>query len=127
MVIRNKSFANADPDSLPNEAEFENCNFARSQPDTSGPEVKGVRLWPSSDEARIFRNCNMLNCEPPPNSTVIGGNTWIVETKVPGRTESLVIDGEVVETTQYYDSIIHARYVNGQYLRDGFPQVVEEE
>ena len=120
-MISHKNFVAFDIAELPNEFEFEFCNFSRYQPDLSGAQAKGVRLWPGDDRPRTFRNCNLTNCEPPPGSTLIDCNASVIERDVPDVTETLTIDGEVVDTIQKYNYTFHARYIDGQYVRDGLP------
>ena len=44
--------------------------------DGEGNKV-GVRLFPDDDRPRRFIGCNMVNCEPPPESEVLKCNTAI--------------------------------------------------
>lgn len=127
MIIRQKNFVNMDPSLIPKADEYEDCNFARSQPDTSGPEVVGVRLWPGDDTPRVFTNCNLMNCEVPPGSRIVNCNTWIVETRVPAFSEDVVVDNVTVATEQFHDRTVHARYVDSDYDRTGFPQTTPED
>lgn len=116
-----------DVNSLPNDFEFERCNFTRTQPDLSGAQAKGVRLWPGDDRPRVFRHCNLFNCETPPGSTIIDCNTWIVETSIPGPSDELVIDGVVEDVTQYHNRTVHAKWNGTTYDRAGFPQTMPED
>ena len=126
-MIKEKNFSNMDPAEIPVDTEYQRCNFSRFQPDTSGAEVVGVRLFPGDDTPRTFIDCNLMNCEPPPGSALVNCNTWIIETSIPGPTEDLVIDGVVEHTIQYHDRTVHARYINGTYDRTGFPQTMPED
>lgn len=126
-MISKKNFANIDPSLIPVDTEYEFCNFSRIQPDTSGAEVVGVRLFPGDDTPRIFRSCNMMNCEPPPGSTLIGCNTYIITQGELGPVDTLTIDGVVEHTTQYHDRTIHARYIDGAYDRTGYPVTEPED
>lgn len=112
MTIEHGNFRNQQtPDLI--DTEYKNCSFAHDQPiDTVGVKT-GVRLFPGDDTPRIFINCNMVNCEPPPGSILTKCNTTIVSRKVVNNTDSLVIDGEVLSVDDYSD-IIHGKYtVNG--------------
>src|SRR5210317_505769 len=110
-MISEKNFSNQDPASIPVDTEYERCNFSRSQPEL-GPPVVGVRLFPGDDTPRTFTDCNLMNCEPPPGSTLVNCNTWIVTTGEVGPVDTLEVDGVVVHTTQYHDRTVHARYVD---------------
>ena len=77
---------------------------------------KGVRLFPGDDTPRTFISCNMVNCEPPPDSTQIGCNNAIVERDVVYSMDDLIeIDGEVISGTQLKD-VCYGKYENGAYL-----------
>ena len=125
-MISEKNFSNMDPALIPVDTEYERCNFSRFQPEL-GPPVVGVRLFPGDDTPRTFIDCNLMNCEPPPGSTLIKCNTAIVTTGELGPTDELVVDGVVVHTTQYHDRTVHARYVDGAYDRTGYPQTMPED
>lgn len=126
-MIAEKNFSNQDPATIPVDTEYQRCNFSRSQPDTSGAEVVGVRLFPGDDTPRTFIDCNLFNCEPPPGSTLVRCNTWIVTTGELGPTDTLEIDGQVEHTTQYHDRTVHARYIDGAYDRTGYPLTMPED
>jgi hypothetical protein len=68
-MISRKNFVDVDPTQIPVDTEYFQCNFMRTQPDESGAQPVGHRLFPGDDTPRIFRECNLVNCEPPPNST----------------------------------------------------------
>ena len=100
-MIRNKNFSGVDPTALPNETQFELCNFAKLAPGTPAPNPTGVRLWPGDNTPRTFVRCNLTNCEPPPGSTLINCNTALVEDGVVTETDIIVVDGvEVARTDQ---------------------------
>ena len=127
-MISEQNFSNMPVNEIPVDTEYQRCNFSRSQPDL-GPPVKGVRLFPGDDTPRTFIDCNLFNCEPPPGSTLIRCNTWIVETGILGPVDELVVDGVVQHTTQYHDRTVHAKYDpdTGTYDRTGFPQTMPED
>ena len=126
-MISNGNFLEMDPALIPKDTEYHRCNFWRAQPDTSGPEVVGVRLFPGDDTPRTFIGCNLFNCEPPPGSTVVRCNTWIVTTGELGPIDELVVDGVVEHTVQYHDRTVHGKYVDGAYDRTGYPQTMPED
>lgn len=109
-MISNKNFSNADPTTLPADTEYENCNFTQRVPNTSGANPVGVRLWPGDDTPRTFTNCNMVNCEPPPGSTLVNCNTSVSEYDVFDRDETITVDGVVVSTRTFNKQVIHGKY-----------------
>ena len=112
-MIRRKNFSNMDPALIPVDTEYRECNFARSNPDMTGPQPVGIRLFPGDDTPRTFIDCNLMNCEVPPGSTVQGGLTVIKETGVFDRDETITIDNVVKHTRRFNKGIVHGRYVNG--------------
>jgi hypothetical protein len=125
-MISEKNFSNMDPALIPVDTHYERCNFSRSQPEL-GPPVVGVRLFPGDDTPRTFTDCNLMNCEPPPGSTLVNCTTWIVTPGELGPVDELVVDGVVEHTVQYHDRTVHARYVDGAYDRTGYPQTMPED
>lgn len=109
-MIVNKNFSNADPTTLPADTEYEKCNFTQRVPNTSGANPVGVRLWPGDDTPRTFTNCNMVNCEPPPGSTLVNCNTSVSEYDVFDRDETITVDGVVVSTRTFNKQVIHGKY-----------------
>lgn len=109
-MIQEKNFSNADPASLPDETEFQLCNFAQRVPITQGATRRGVRLWSGDDTPRTFIRCNMVNCEPPPGSTLIDCNTRIIEYDVFAFADEIVIDSVVVSSEDRHDMILYSRY-----------------
>ena len=100
----------------PEDTEYHNCNFAFDQPDMTGPNPVGQRLFPGDDTPRTFVNCNMINAEPPPGSTVTGGgNTRIVQRNVVVDTDEIVTPGGTIVTDVLAD-IHHGNYINGAYV-----------
>ena len=126
-LISEKNFSNMDPSLIPVDSEYQRCNFSRSQPDTGGAEVVGVRLFPGDDTPRTFTDCNLFNCETPPGSTLVNCNTWIVTTGELGPTDTLEVDGVVQHTVQYHDRTVHARWDGVSYDRAGYPQTMPED
>jgi hypothetical protein len=125
-MIKNRNYSNHDPAQLPNLPVFEGYNFARTQPDTTGPEPVGVRLWPGDDTPRTFINCNLMNCEVPPGSTVTDCLTVIMETDIPDYDETLVIDGVERARVNFKKVRIHGRYVDGVLERKPAPEELPE-
>ena len=127
-MISEKNFSNQDPATIPVDTEYQRCNFSRSQPEL-GPPVVGVRLFPGDDTPRTFTDCNLFNCEPPPGSTLVNCNTWIVTTGELGPVDELEVDGVVVHSTQYHDRTVHAKLDPDTltYDRTGYPQTMPED
>ena len=108
MSVSNKNYRNTQtPENL--DSEYINCCFAQGQPvDTEGVKT-GVRLFPNDNTARTFTDCNLVNCEPPPGSTLIRCNTTLVTRQSLVNTSTIVIDGEEIVVGDEVD-IIHGRY-----------------
>ena len=88
---------------------YEQCNFSQPAPADDGGTKKGVRLFPGDDTPRTFIDCNLVNCEPPPGSTVTGGNTTIKDLDVVIDSDTVTIDGESV-TLNNIGSIVYGHF-----------------
>lgn len=113
-IIRKKNFRAMALEEIPLADEYINCNFGRAQPDLTGPDAKGHRLFPGDDTPRVFRQCNLMNCEPPPGSTLDSCMTGIMETNVIYNTETVEIDGVIISTTDFVKNTVY-----GRILEDG--------
>ncbi len=113
-MIEGKNFARTTTPRLI-DTEYRKCNFSQSQPIDVGGKKRGVRLFPGDDTPRTFIGCNMVNCEPPPGSTVIHCNTWIIERNVVTSTDSVTVDGITVSIDHHSD-FVHSKYVDGEYI-----------
>jgi hypothetical protein len=114
-VIRQKNFSNWDVNDIPVDTEYEKCNFSQNVPDTSGANPVGIRLFPGDDTPRTFRDCNMLNCEPPPGSTVDNCKTLIMAREQDAHTETITVDSVVVSSRTFKKSILYGK-INPQTL-----------
>lgn len=123
MTTVNKNFMGYDVAAIPLDTEYRNCNFARRAPDTSGPQPVGVRLFPGDDTPRTFIDCNLINCEVPPGSTVTNCNTAIIEYGVADTVDRLTINGVEIHSKQKTKMRAHGRWTAGGY--EYFPSVVE--
>ncbi len=96
--------------------EYKECNFTQPQSVKVGGKMQGVRLFPGDDTPRTFIDCNMVNCEPPPGSTLTGCNTVVVER-----------DKDIGNGKR--GDIIHGRFDSGTkgYKYKQAPVVVERE
>lgn len=108
------------------DAEYKDCVFVQSQPIEVNGLMVGVRIFPNDDTPRTFTNCNMVNCEPPPNSTIVKCNTTIVVRGVTVVTDTIELEGETLEVTKLCD-YIHGRYdaENGEYVYKDTPLEVD--
>ena len=121
MSVSDKNYRDIQtPDDVDNE--YVDCCFAQSQPvDASGVKI-GVRLFPSDDTPRTFIGCNLVNCEPPPGSTLIRCNTTIITRQSLINTSVIVIDGEEITVGDEID-VIHGKY----HQEDGYIYNSEKE
>lgn len=129
LLISNKKFSNTPVADIPVDTEYTGCNFARQAPDSLGPPVVGVRLFPGDDTPRTFVRCNLVNCEPPPGSTLIRCNTTIREAGVAIETDDVVVDGVTVSTTQKTATFVYGRYNpdTGEYDYEVPPLQIEDQ
>lgn len=125
MTIAEKNFSNFDPATIPVDTEYVRCNFTQHVPDTSGANPVGVRLFPGDDTPRTFRDCNLVNCEVPPGSTLERCNTTISEYGVFDYEETVEIDGVVVHTTTFTKQVIYGRYNPDTETYDYHPTPIE--
>lgn len=101
------------------------CNFSQYQPvDSGGGVYVGVRLFLGDDTPRTFTDCNLSNCEAPPGSTVIGGNTAIVQRDLLSRTETVTIDGVGV-SIDHHKNVVYGRWTPGGYDYKTTPEEFE--
>lgn len=125
MTISKKNFSNWDVTTIPVDTEYVRCNFSQSVPDTSGADPVGIRLFPGDDTPRTFTDCNMVNCEPPPGSTLTGCNTSVCEYEQPDVEETITIDSVVVYTRQFTKQIIYGRWNPDTEVYDYHPSPIE--
>ena len=111
---------------IPRASKYEKCMFAADAPDFTGGAPTGIRIFPGDDTPRIFVECNLINREPPPGSTLIRCNTALIERDVtPSVTEDEVVevDGEEVLRRTYVDTVYYGRYVDEGYVYEQSPVV----
>ena len=92
---------------------YERCAFAHDLPIDDDGVMIGNRLFPGDDTPRTFINCNLVNCETPPGSTLTNCNTTLAHNRKVVDTDSVIIDGESI------DSDILENWIYGKYLADG--------
>jgi hypothetical protein len=94
-MIDRKNFCwknNPDVATIPVDTEYLMCNFARENPvDIGGGVMRGVRLFPGDDTPRVFTDCNLMNCEPPPGSTLVHCNTRMTSAPAVASTETITL------------------------------------
>ena len=120
-MISNTNFMGLAVEDIPKDDEYVRCNFMRRSPDKSGAQPVGVRLFPGDDTHRIFRNCNLMNCEVPPGSTVINSNTFIAENHVPTEVDRIIVDGVPVSTRQRTKLVHYGKWTPQGYEYEPVP------
>ena len=109
-MIFQKNFSNFDPADIPVDTEYVQCNFSQTVP-VAGVNPTGVVLFPGySGPPMTFRQCNLVNCEPPSGSVVENCNTSISEYGVFDRDETITVDSVVVNTKTFTKQVIHGKY-----------------
>lgn len=110
MTISKKNFSNFTPGTIPEDTEYVQCNFTQTVP-VAGVNPTGVEIFPGYSGPPItFRNCNLVNCQPPSGSIIESCNTTISEYGVFDREETITVDGQVVSTRTFTKQIIHGKY-----------------
>lgn len=96
MTIERKNFSgNNRP---PKDFRYVKCNFSQPNPNT--------RLWPGDDTSRTFVECNLVNCVPPPGSTLDLCNTTQIERQVEVGTEDITHGQRTVRIKRYINRIL---------------------
>ena len=122
-MIEHKNYSgNPDPD-VGGETEFFRCNFTQPEPVLDGADYIGTRLFPGDDTPRTFTKCNLVNCEVPPGSTIVSGNTTIRRSLVVSQVDELEVDGFSLPVNVYVDIIYGRQVAPGVY--DYYPEPVE--
>ncbi len=112
-MTEDKNFTNQATPSII-DTEYRGCNFTQRVPlDVAGLK-RGVRLFPGDDTPRVFIDCNLCNCEPPPGSTVTGGLRVIKEFGVETDTDTITIAGQSI-VLQHHADYIHGHWAPGGY------------
>lgn len=113
-MTEKKLFTNQDTPSII-DTEYRNCNFGHSDPVQDGATWKGNRLFPGDDTPRTFLHCNLINCEPPPGSTVVDCNCVIVRPEVfQDASPDIEIDGESI-IINHYKRIVYGKWTPSGY------------
>lgn len=103
-MIKNKNFSNQQTPSII-DTEYHNCNFSQSAPiDKDGKKI-GVPIFPGDSTPITFIECNMVNCQPPENATLIRCNTTLRESQIESGTEAITINDRETTIKRYVDKI----------------------
>ena len=97
MPTTSQNFS-GDPTPRVKDTEYVGCNFSQREPQT--------RLFPGDDTPRTFVDCNLVNCLPPPGSTVKGCNTTQVQRGVEISETPISIGGRDTTVKAYADRIL---------------------
>ena len=123
MTTRNKSFAGQLTPRII-DTEYNQCNFMQPQPVDDPSGKVGVRIFPGDNTPRTFIDCNLVNVEVPPGSTIQGGNIAIIARNVVTSTEEIVIGGESI-IFENLSNFCHGRY-NSDTLEIEYRDEVDE-
>ena len=108
MIERQNFSGNPNPD-VGDETEFVRCNFSQPAPVDNAGSFEGVRLFPDDDTPKTFIDCNLCNCETPPDSTITRCNTVIKEFRKVTGSDSVAIDGVTITTNTTSDFVYGKR------------------
>ena len=105
---------------------YRRCLFSRGDPFDDNGVKKGHRLFPGDDTPRVFIDCGMQNIEPTPGSSVAGQTRCDVIELAVAFTEEIEVDGVVVSSEEFHDSIYHGTWdtQTETYDRTGAPSSV---
>lgn len=110
-MITNQRFRDPDVNTgVPKDDVYRNVRITFSAPDKSGASPRGVRLWPGDDTPRQFIGCKLINCEPPPGSTLQDCTAVVMDYRVLDRGDTLTVNGSVLFTDEFYKNIAYGIY-----------------
>ena len=109
-MISQKNFTKIPVAEIPVDTEYFQCNFAQAAPIDVLGKKRGTRLFPGDDTPRTFTRCNLVNCEPPPGSTLVDCNTWIVENNVVMSTDNVRVNGGPNLKIDHHSHLTHGRW-----------------
>ncbi len=114
-MIKKRLFVNQDTPSII-DTEYQRCNFGHTDPFWDGSKWIGNRLFPGDNTSRTFIQCNLINCEPPPGSTILRCNCAIIRPEVlQGSSPDIVIDGEPI-MIDHFKRIVYGKWTPQGYL-----------
>jgi hypothetical protein len=109
-MIQGVNYAGVTPiPASPDDTEYVHCNFSKKSPKKVAGEVVGHKLWPRSKKNITFRDCNLVNCEPPKNAILVGCNTAIVEPNIIIGKRIMEIEGNLREFNRV-KHVFHGRW-----------------
>ena len=112
MVTKGKNFSGQVTPSIIDDV-YENCNFAQPAPVDTAGVMTGVVLFPGDNTSRTFTDCQMMNCEPPPGSTITR-KCKLRAKQVHVDSDTITVDGISFEL-KFYADIIYGYYWDGGY------------
>lgn len=119
-MTKQKNFTGKITPSIIDDEYFE-CNFCHPNAIDSGGGVWiGVRIFPDDDTPITFIECNLVNAEAPPGSTLTRCNTAIIQRGIVTSTESITIDGETINIDHHKD-IFHGNWTPDGYVYKDTP------
>ena len=123
-MTRRKNFMNQQTPAIIDQ-HYEQCNFAQDAPDEWDGKKVGIRLFPGDDTPRTFINCNLINCEPPPGSTVTGCQTILMERNILLQSLTVLVGDEEIDASRRGHRV-YGKYANGDYIYFDPPRNYEE-
>ena len=87
------------------DTEYRNCNFSQPTAIEVKEVMQGVRLFPDDDTPRTFIECNLVNCQVPPESKIERCNTALIIVKDGVKTVYGNAKGLFKEPKEYIISI----------------------
>ena len=91
------------------DTEYVECNFVQPAPINVAGKMRGVRLFPGDNTPRTFEECNLINCEVPPGSTVIHCNQAVVEYGIVTSSDRVQVDGGTIAVVEHHVNRVHGR------------------
>ena len=121
-MISNKNFSRQTNPDVGGETVFERCNFCQPAPVASGDDWVGTRLFPGDDTPRTFTECNLVNCEVPPGSTITKCNVMVIRRGVVVSSEDIEVAGQVITVDTKADICYGRQTAAGVYSYYGTPK-----
>lgn len=112
-MVSKKNFVGIPVENIPKDSEYRNCNFSQKTLGSAPPNPTSVRLFPGDNTPRTFIDCNMVNCEPPPGSTLVRCNTRIMEFDKVLEEDVVVVDNVERARVEVRAHVEHGHWDNG--------------
>ena len=113
-MTERKNFTGQVPPSIIDD-EYRNCNFSQPAPIDDAGDKRGVVIFQADTTPRTFIECNLVNCEVPPGSTVTGCNTTIKTFNVETTLDTFTVDSNS-EPKQHHSNFVYGRWTPGGYV-----------